>query len=442
MYDLRLSAEQLQIRDTVRDFVAEVIKPLALKPERLEARARPLLVEALDQAAQMGLRTLALSEDRGGAGADNLTCCIVTEELAVGDPDIAAVLAQTSTLAQALFDRLMTAEQRARFLPPFLAEERHHLALAEHEADRDAALGINYHQPQTSGTPFKTTAVRAGDGWVVNGSKEGVVGASLAALFVVRASIGEGGVATLLVPRDTPGLSVTATEAATRTRHGACGAVAFDDCRVPAENFLGAESPLAADAGRHIPQDQALNLGIGRAAYEAALDYAQLRTQGGRPIIEHQAIGAKLAEIAIRLEVARAAIWQAAWASDHPDAFADRSLPDLPLTAVAAVFAAEAIYRAVKDAAECFGAGVQADERVVHVLLQRHVPHHAHGAEAFRRVLGGAVDRLRREHGGDGGQRQVGKAAIGERVRVVRCPGRLPNGGARDFEPYRDLGEL
>src|SRR6516164_10219072 len=77
MYSLHLSPEKLQIRDTVRDFVAEAIKPLALKPERLEARARPLLVEALDQAAQMGLRTLALSEDRGGAGADNLTCASV-----------------------------------------------------------------------------------------------------------------------------------------------------------------------------------------------------------------------------------------------------------------------------------------------------------------------------------------------------------------------------
>ena len=310
MYDLRLSAEQLQIRDTVRDFVAEVIKPLALKPQRLEASARPLLVEALDKASRMGLRTLALSEDRGGAGADNLTCCIVTEELAVGDPDVAAVLAQTATLAQALFDRQMTAEQRARFLPAFLAEERYHLALAEHEADRDAALGANYHRPQTSHAPFKTAAVRAGDGWVVNGSKDRVVGASLAALFVVHASTGENGVATLLVPRDTPGLSVTETDTAARSRHGACGALAFEDCRVPAENVLGADSPLAADAGRHIPQDQALNLGIGRAAYEAALDYAQLRTQGGRPIIEHQAIGAKLAEIAIRLEVARAAIWQ------------------------------------------------------------------------------------------------------------------------------------
>src|SRR5215470_16148613 len=259
MYDLRLSPEQLQIRDTVRDFVAEVIKPLALKPERMEARARPLLVEALDQASQMGLRTLALSEEQGGAGADNLTCCIVTEELAVGDPDVAAVLAQTATLAQALFDRVMTAEQRAHFLPAFLADPRYDLALAEHEADRDAALGINYHR--LSHTPFKTAAARAGDGWTLNGSKDCVVGASLAGLFVVRASIGENGVATLLVPRDTPGLSVIETEAAPRARHGACGALAFDDCRVPGENVLGAESALIAEAGRQIPQDQALNLG-------------------------------------------------------------------------------------------------------------------------------------------------------------------------------------
>src|SRR5262249_37641337 len=166
MYSLHLSPEQLQIRDTVRDFVAQEIKPLALAPQQLEASARPILMQALDQASHIGLRTLALSEEAGGAGADNLTCCIVTVELAAGDPDLAAVLAQTSTLAHVLFDRLMTAEQRARFLPPFLADQRYHVALADHEADRDAALGINYHRPQASGAPFKTTAMRAGDGWV------------------------------------------------------------------------------------------------------------------------------------------------------------------------------------------------------------------------------------------------------------------------------------
>lgn len=374
MYSLHLSPEQLEIRDTVRDFVAQEVAPPAIEPKRLEARERPLLLDVLDKASQMGLRTLALSEDAGGAGADNLTCCIVTEELAVGDADIAAVLAQTSTLAHELFDRAMTDEQRGRFLPAFLADDRYHLALAEHEPDRDATLGINYHRPQTGDTGFKTSAERAGDGWIINGVKDRVANAPLAGLFAVQVATGAG-VSTLLVPRATAGLSVTEMEASKRWHHGAYGTVTFKDCRVPAENLLGIEgrSPLAIDTGRRIPQDQAINLGIGRAAYEAALDYAQLRVQGGRRIIEHQAIGGKLAEVLVRLEVVRAATWQAAWASDHPDAIADRSLPDLPLTTIAAAFLSEAIYHATKDAVECFGAmGVMKDmplQKYVHDAL-------------------------------------------------------------------------
>ncbi len=374
MYDLRLSPEQLEIRDTVRDFVAQEVKPPALEPARLEAQTRPLLTGALDKAAQLGLRALALSEEAGGAGADTLTCCIVTEELAVGDPDIAAVLAQTSTLAHAVFDRLMAPRQRERFLPAFLADDRYHLALAQHEPGRDAALGIDYHRPATGDGSCKTTALRADDGWVINGRKERVANAPVARLFVVEVNTGTGGAGTLLVPSDTLGLRVTESGHGVRWQHGACGDVELADCRVPLDNLLGAEAQrlLAIDA-RRIAQDAALNLGIGRAAYEAALDYAQLRVQGGRRIIEHQAIGAKLAEIAIRLEVARAAIWQAAWACDHPDAVADRSLPDLPLASMARVFASEAIYRAAKDAAECFGAmGVMRDmplQQYVHDAL-------------------------------------------------------------------------
>ena len=142
----------------------------------------------LDKASQLGLRTLALSEDAGGAGADTLTSSIVTEELALGDPDVAAVLAQTSMLAHLLFDRLMTPEQRARFLPPFVADDRYQLALADLEPDRDAVLGIRYHRPEMSEAGVKTTAVRAGDVWVINGVKDRVANAPLAKLFAVEVS--------------------------------------------------------------------------------------------------------------------------------------------------------------------------------------------------------------------------------------------------------------
>jgi len=114
--------------------------------------------------------------------------------------------------------------------------------------------------------------------------------------------------------------------------------------------------------GEGVPSFQALNLGIGRAAYESALDYSHLRVQGGRPLIEHQAIGTKLAEIAIKLEIARGVIWRAAWASDHPAAIVDRSLPDLPLQTIARIFTSEAMVTVTKDAAEIFGAmGVMRD---------------------------------------------------------------------------------
>jgi alkylation response protein AidB-like acyl-CoA dehydrogenase len=375
MYNLRLTAEQLAIRDTVREFAARKIKPAALKPARLEAAEQPLLVDLVDEASQLGLRALALSEAAGGAGADSLTCCMVSEELAAGDPDIAAAVGETWMLAHVLFDRLMTPEQRERFLPPFLGNERYHVALAREEPDRGDSLGVHYHRPERSEEAFATTAVRTGDGWVINGLKNEVVNACFAELFIVEAAIGAGGTGAILVPRATPGLTVHANGPRTRRRHGACGAISFNDCRVPAENLLGPDdqNKIGTEMARQISQQLAIQLGIGRAAYEAALDYAQMRVQGARPIIEHQAIGAKLADVATRLAAARSMIWQAAWASDHPEAFADGSLPDLPLAGVAKVFVSEAIYHATKDAAECFGAmGVMRDmplQKYVHDAL-------------------------------------------------------------------------
>ncbi len=376
MYDLHLDAEQLEFRDTVREFVARQVRPDAVSPRRLEAAERRLPMEILDKASQLGLRTLALSEELGGAGASNLTCCIVSEELAVGDVDLAAVLAETARLGQLLFDRLMTPAQRERFLPQFLSDDRYHLAAAECEAEADGALGVNYHRPVAAEIRLGTTVARAGGEWVINGLKDGVANATVARLFAVQAkTAGAQGVTTLLVPRETAGLSVH--ERADGWYHGACGDVVLKNCRVPADNLLGVAGkspPLSGEAaGRGIPLDQAIALGIGRAAYEAALDYARLRVQGGRRLIEHQAIGTKLAEILVRLEVARAAVWQAAWASDHADAIADRSLGDLPLATIAEVFTAPAVYGAAKDAAECFGAmGVMKDmplQKYVHDAL-------------------------------------------------------------------------
>jgi alkylation response protein AidB-like acyl-CoA dehydrogenase len=356
MYNLHLTPEQLEFRDTVRDFVNGEIKPVTLNADRLDQGDRGLPMDLLRKASQMGLRTLALPEELGGTGADALTSCIVAEELAAGDADLAAVLTETSALAQRLF-AAMTPDQRERFAPAFLADDDFHLALARREPGDDGALGINYRRAAPARQPA-TTATRNGGDFVIDGAKAGVANAPLAGLIAVEARTDKGP-ALILVPRDTPGLTVT-PQPEPRWFLGACASIALKNCRVPTENLLGIGG--ASDTGHAAPLDQALNLGIGRAAYEAALKYTQLRVQGGRRLIEHQAIGTRLADMAIRLDVARNAIWRAAFASDHPEAFADRSLPDLPLTTIAAVFASEAIHRVAKDAAECFGAmGVMRD---------------------------------------------------------------------------------
>ena len=406
MYNLHLSPEQLEIRDTVRDFVTREIKPVALKAERLDLGDRSLLTDLLDQASQMGLRSLALSEERGGAGADALTACIVTEELAAGDADIAAVLSESSRLAHLLFDRAMNDAQRDALLPKFLGGDRYHLAFADHEGGTDTRLGVNYHRPASAAAAVKTSAVKSGGDWIVNGVKDCVANAPVAGLFAVLVEIPGRGANVLLVPADAPGVSVHAHDKA--WLHGACGEVTFKDCRVPAGNLLGdgaAALLTGADApGRGNPLAQALNLGIGRAAYEAALDYAHLRVQGGRPLIEHQAIATKLAETAIRLEVARTAVWQAAWAFDHPEAIADRSLSDLPLQTIAQVFTSEMVMKAAKDAAEIFGAmGVMRD-----MPLQKYI----HDARVCQHSGDGNTDAKLRIAEELAGYRRAGNGAM------------------------------
>jgi alkylation response protein AidB-like acyl-CoA dehydrogenase len=378
MYDLSLTPDQLEFRDTVRDFVENEVKPAALNPRRLEPFEKPLLKDALDKASQMGLRALALPEDAGGAGADAQTICIVLEELGAGDVDVAMVLGQTATLARTLFGGIMTTGQRARFLPKFMEDDGCHLAYAG--SDPGAGLGWTYHRPavEEGGGP---TAVKQGGDWVINGEVAFVANAPVAGLFAVQArtdpkKTGMNGMSTLLVPKGTPGLAVRdplkATGQSIRWHHGTGAAVVFKDCKVPADHLVGKEgqSPLASGTEHALSTlaVAAVNLGVARVAYDAAVDYSKIRRQGGRNIIEHQAIGTKLSDCAIRLELARNMIWKAAWAVDHPDA-AGADAPGLPLHVIARVYTAEAAHEVTLLAAECFGAmGVMRD-----MPLQKHV---------------------------------------------------------------------
>jgi len=394
MFDLNLTSEQIEFRDTVRNFVQNEVKPAAILPARLEPFAKPLLSGLLVDASRMGLRTLSLSEAAGGAGADMLTTCIVLEELAAGDVDIAMTLGLTQGLAHALFDEAMTPEQRGTYASKFLDDDQYHLALVE--ADRGAGSGAGagwrYHRNEEAEADPGPVAVKQSNGdLILNGTVAFVPNASIAKLFVVQArtdsrKTGRNGITTLLVQSGSAGLRVVDPSSAsdgagaqqmTRWHHGSGAAVHFENCRVPASNVAGKEgqSPLAAEALqiRAGLQIAAVNLGLGRCAYEAAVDYARIRIQGGRPIIEHQAIGTILADSAIKLELARNMLWKAAWAADNGATATDPRALELPLHTIARVYTAEAVLEVALGAAECFGAmGVMRD-----MPLQKYV-HDAH----------------------------------------------------------------
>ncbi len=388
MHDIRLTVDQVEFRDTVRDFVTREVKPFALNPKRLEDFSRQFPGAVLDKASGMGLRTLALSEAAGGAGADTLTSCVVLEELGAGDVDIAFPLAYTSILAPFLFDHAMTEEQRQRFLPRFMDDDGYHLAFAAHQSDPD--LGWSYHREVTAQSTCRVKAVRQGNGdWIVNGTTDLVANAPIAKLIAVQAQAGadSDSLLTLLVSRDAAGCTVrdaqeaggaTDDGATIKWYHGTSGEITLKDCRVPAMNVLCGDTGTqlsAASIAPGSPQFQAINLGVGRAAFEAAVEYAKLRVQGARPIIQHQAIGTILANIAVRLEVARNAIWHAARVRDHLQSGGERGASDLPVDTIAQVYTSEAMCKVTEDAAECFGA--------MGVMLDMPLPKYVRDARVF-----------------------------------------------------------
>ncbi len=354
---MHLTAEQLEFRDTLRTFVRDEVKPAAISPKRLEPFAKPLLMEQLNTASAMGLRALMLSDANGGAGADNLSACIVAEALGQGDADIAVVMAHTATLARVLLADLMTAQQRSGYLPAFNKDNAFHLAYAG--CDPRAGLQANYHQVRSSASACASATKNAKGDWLVQGEFAAVANACVAQLIAIEAQSTDGPV-TLLVSSGSAGLTVqepSNTRGGTTLRwgHGAPGKVTLKDCVVPAADSVHG-SWYSNYAQRVALQEAAANIGVGQAAYEAAIDYTRLRRQGGKKTIEHQAIGILLADIAIKLEAARNMVWKAAWLLDYPQAVADRSASALPLDLMACAYVNEAMVSVTERAAECFGA--------------------------------------------------------------------------------------
>jgi butyryl-CoA dehydrogenase len=290
------SDEQIAIRDMTRAFVQREVIPFAAVWDR-EAHVP---IDTVMKLGALGLFGVCAPVEWGGAGADFLAYMLMTEELAAGDAGICNMVNATNSFGAKVRDA-GTAEQKARFLRPVSrGEALGCLLMTEPHAGSDAAA-------------MRTRAVRHGDTYVLNGSKCFITSGRSAGYAVIFAvsdpEAGKRGLSAFLTRTDKPGYRVVREETKLGHRSNDTCQIALEDLEVPAEDLLGRPGDglrialAAMDSTRVAAAAQAI--GVARAAHEAALAYARERQAFGKPIVEHQAVAFRLAEMATQIEVAR-----------------------------------------------------------------------------------------------------------------------------------------
>lgn len=352
--DFQLSEEQSRWRDVARKFVEEVIKPDVLRRDRLPTQAERIPWDWIEQANAVGLRTLHIPKSYGGAGADILTLSIVGEEIGAGDLGFAVVMDQCWKFGH-LFTEAMNEEQRKRFIPLFVNDPTAVTALGFTEPGVGSDHQGYYDEPDID---FVTTAVKDGDSFILNGTKRYVSSGCMAKLYFVAArldpkkKLSESGALFVVTP-DMPGFRAGFFHEKSSQRLATNGTFHFENCRVPAANLLVGEGMLAELRSKYMPGSKAeaaaTVLGVGRAAYEYAMAYAKKRVQGGKPIVEQQAVALMLGQMAMKLDAARQQIWRAAWLADRRD-------PNARVVGLfAKVMASEVAFECCKLAGEVLG---------------------------------------------------------------------------------------
>lgn len=240
--DFSLTDEQKALQKLARDYVAQHVRPVAAEFDRNQNPADCIPSGIIEEGSKLGLRTLALSEERGGGGADMLTLSIVGEELGAGDLGVAATFDQTWKFTP-IVEHWTNDEQKERFLPAFLSDDRFHLATCMTEPD----AGTDHVLPHAApGAGIQMRAERDGDIYRLNGTKAFISNGGTAKLYVVytrtdKTQGGLKGMTPFLVPADTPGLSISRIHDKMGRRLLSNATIVFEDAEVPAANRLGEE---------------------------------------------------------------------------------------------------------------------------------------------------------------------------------------------------------
>ena len=335
-----LSEDHLAVQDAVRQFVQAEIAPHAAEWDKTHQFPRA----ALRGLADLGCYGIAVPTELDGAGLDYLSLAIILEEIAAGDGATSTVVSVNNCPVCSILMAFGNDEQQQRFLKPLA------------RGDLLGAFCLTEPHAGSQADGLRTTAVRDGSDYLINGVKQFITSGKNGDVAIVMAvtdkAAGKRGISAFIVPTNTPGYTVARIEDKMGQHASDTAQINFDNCRVPASNLLADEGMglkialSGLEGGRIGIASQAL--GMARAAFEAALAYSKQRTAFGTPIFNHQAVQFKLADMATQIEAARQLNWHAA-------CLKDAGRPCLKEAAMAKLNASEMAERVCSAAIQVFG---------------------------------------------------------------------------------------
>ncbi len=335
-----LTEEHQMIRDALRTFSQERLAPNAARWDKEHHFPK----EELKELAALGAFGVAVPEHLGGAGLDYVSLALVLEEIAAGDGGTSTIISVNNCPVCSIAMMYANDAQKEKWLRPLAQGEMlGAFALTEPHTGSDASA-------------LRTTAVRDGDEYVINGTKQFITSGKYGDVAIVMAvtdkAAGKRGISAFVVPTSTRGYTVARVEDKLGQHASDTAQIVFEDCRVPAANLLGEEGQglkialSGLEGGRIGIGAQAI--GMARAAFEAALAYAKERVAFGKPIFEHQAVQFRLAEMATKIEAARQLV-------HHAASLKDAGRPCLKEAAMGKLMASEMAERVCSDALQIFG---------------------------------------------------------------------------------------
>jgi butyryl-CoA dehydrogenase len=338
--DFEFSEQQRMVRDMVRAFAAERLRPGAGARDA----SGEFPADIFRELGELGLLGMMTPEAYGGAGTETLAYLLAIEEIARADASVAVGVSVTNSVCQWPIAHFGSEELKGRVLPPLArGEVLGGIMLTEPGAGSDLAS-------------LRTTYRRDGDRFLLSGSKVWITNAGIGAFFVVLATrdtaLGAKGISAFVLDARQPGVLVQPREKKMGLRSSVTAAVMLEDAVVPAANLLGSEGEGMKVALATLDHSRlgiaAQAIGVAQAALDEALTYAKQREQFGRPIIEHEAVGFRLADMDAELEAARWLTYRAAWLSQHPGRLSRTS-------AQAKLVASETVNRIVAAAVQVHG---------------------------------------------------------------------------------------